>query len=238
MKINAVVFAFIVCVSVFALFLLPNGGVAHADNVVDPDAVAVLESSCEYARAHGFTSSTYGEITARVFGIKYVQRVYGQRVVKDGDYSEHAESVSTFVKAALKKSYAGGKYYVAHGSIKRGNAVYPELSEISESDYLASYGAPPLGLIKYVLDGTVVSARKTGENEYTYALDPQKSTVNCAVGVRSAIGSDSLPEYGSVEVVLYTDGVKPVRTLCRERMRVDKFGGTECSAVYEEKFEF
>ncbi len=235
-RIYAIFFVFAALIIGFS-FIPVRVGVSYADNV-DDAAMRVLKRSCEFANSHGFKTSLYGEIEARVFGIKYLQRVYGEREVGGGNYTEHAESVSTFVKAALKKSVSDGRYYVSHGKFKRGKAVYPELSELSRDDYLALYGEPPTGLIKYDIEGNIVSARRTGENEYTYVLDPQKSTVNSGIGVKTALGSKSFPEYGSVEVVLYLDGFKPVRTVCRESMRVDKFGGTACSAVYEEKFEF
>ncbi|MCH5350564.1 MAG: hypothetical protein J1F39_01165 [Clostridiales bacterium] len=220
-----------VCFSVF----FPAVGHSASAEEIDPEAVKILENACAYAREHGFTSSMYGEVEARVFGIKYVQRIYGDREVKGESYSERAESVSAFVKTALKRSYSDGKYYVSHGKFARGKAEYPPLAEVKESEYLSRYGAPPLGLLRYEIDGNILSARKTGENEYTFTLDPQKSTVNAGVGVKSALGSDKAPKYSSVKVVLTVDGIKPVKTVCRERLKVDKFGGVECSAMYEEK---
>ena len=225
---------FAVCIFAF----LPSGGFSSAvAEELDASAVGVLEKCCDYADSHPFSTSAYGEVTARVFGIKYLQTIYGDRHVNGGEYSERAESVSSFVKAAIKKSRSGGRYFVSHGAFKRGKAVYPDRKELTESDYLASYGAPPLGLLKYELDGNILSAKKVGDNEYVYTLDPVKSTVNCAIGVKTMLGG-SLPKYRSVEVVLYTDGAKPIKTVCRERLFVDKFGGVECSATYEETFRF
>ena len=230
------IYAAAIALAVFIVFIaaVPSGSHSAYAEEVDTDAVSVLESVSKYASSRGFTSTMYGEVTARVFGIKYVQRVRGERKIKGGDYFERAESVSSFVKAAIEKSRSRGRYYVSHGKFDGNRAEYPDAVELSEADYVASYGYPPLGLIKYDWKGNILSARKTGEGEYTYTLDPHKSTVNSAVEVRTALGCKALPEYRSVEVVLYTDGVKPIKTVCREVLVVDKFGGVECSAVYEE----
>ena len=241
MKNNRVLLSFCAlafALAVFAVYgavFFPVGSYSASAEEVDPAAVEVLERACDYASEHGFTASMYGEVEARVFGIKYVQKIYGEREVTNGNYSERAESVSAFVKTAIKRSYLDGKYYVSHGKFSRGKAKYPALKEISKKEYLSHYGAPPLGLIRYELDGNILSAVKSGENEYTYTLDPKNSTVNSAVGVKSALGSAKSPKYSSVEVVLYVDGIRPVKTVCREKLTVDKFGGVACSAVYEEK---
>lgn len=229
-------FTFVLAVlAVYSSVFFPIGAPAAFAEEIDSEAVKVLENACAYAKERGFSASMYGEVEARVFGIKYVQKIYGDREVSGDNYSERAESVSAFVKTAIKRSFDGGKYYVSHGKFSRGKAKYSSPVEVKESEYLKRYGAPPLGLIRYELDGNIVSARKTGENEYTYSLDPKNSTVNSAVGVKSMLGSDKSPEYRSVEVVLYVDGIRPVKTVCREKLLVDKFGGVECSAVYEEK---
>ena len=110
--------------------------------------------------------------------------------------------------------------------------------EYTEEDYIAAYGKPFIGLIKYELDGAVISSRKIADGEYEYELDPSRATVYAKNEVRTTIDAKSFPEYRSVSFVLVTDGDRPVEVTTREKFKVDKFGGTTCTAEYKERFYF
>ncbi len=79
---------------------------------------------------------------------------------------------------------------------------------------------------------------RVGENEFRFELDPAIATEYSKNAVKTALGGKSFPFYSHVSFTLFTDGDRPLKTVCNEKKRVNKFGGTNCTAVYTEMFAF
>ncbi len=226
---------------VFAVF--PFGAVvAHAEPDASPsldaEAMSALSSCFEYAETHDFSVKQTGTVKARVFGIPYTQTVVGTRIKSCDSYCETVESVSAFVKAALKKTVEFGRYFAARGKIKRGKAHYSAPVEYSRDEFSALYGKPDPSFLPYVADGTVLAARKVGEGVFEFDLSPDGATALSRNAVRTMLGGKSYPSYSAVSVTLTVRDGKPLRTESREQFRINKFGGTNCTAVYIEDWKF
>ena len=215
-----------------------NKAKAMAVSAVDCEAMRVLGCCNAYVAANRCSTKLNGKIKARVMGIPYTQKLRGNRTVDGTKYTEVAESVSALVKAAVKRERQDGVYYVYQGTYKNKAFSYDSPQQLSRSSYVAKYGQPFTGVVKYNLDNTVLQAVKTGENTYKFTLDPNKSTAYSRNEVKTVLGGKQYPQYNSVEFTLVTDGDRPVKVTCVEKFRIDKFGGTDCTAEYVESFIF
>lgn len=217
---------------------IPEATVVSAD--VDAEAVRVLGCCDAYTAANAFTADMTGTVKASVLGVPYTQKIYGSRTVERGGegFTQIAESTSALVKAAVKRQQRDGKYYVSRGSYKNKSFSYGDEQELSKSNYIAQFGQPFTGVIKYCLSNSIISAQKIDDNTYSYVLDPAHSTVYTRNEVKTTLGGSSYPEYKSVRFTLTTDGERPIRVVCTEKFKIDKFGGTNCTAEYTETFTF
>ncbi len=204
----------------------------------DCDAERALNNCIAYCDGRDFDTALDGKVKARVFGIPYTQSVTGGRSVRGGDCHDTAESSSAFVKAAIKKEYVGGRYFVTLGDYKKKRFVYGEPQEMNAAEYIASYGKPCVGLVKYELGGAVIESKCLGNGEYEFELDPSRATAYCRNEIKAALKSKSYPEYESVTLHLVADGEKPIKVTVTEKLRVEKFGGTFVTAEYTETFDF
>lgn len=205
---------------------------------LDDEALSALSVCRAYLDGHAFSTKLDGSIRAKVFGIPYTQKLCGGREVSGSNVCERGESASALVKAAVMTELRDGAYYVSRGAYRGKSFVYDDMREISRSEYYAAFGKPVSGLVKYELDGSVIGAKTTGENTYTYYLDPSRATVYSRCSVKTALDSKSFPEYDAVEFTLYTDGSRPVRVSVRESFNVDKYGGAHCVCTYSESFVY
>ncbi len=205
---------------------------------IEPQAIVALHTAEAYVQDNAFTAKMNGTIKARVFGIPYTQKVHGERTCADGDYDERAESVSALVKAAVKRRVEDGKYFTAQGKYRRKSFDYGDPAEMSREDFVASYGKPCLGVVKYETDGAITEAKRVEDGVYSFTLDVKRATEYCKNAVRTMLKGDSYPEYEEVKFTLYMDGNRPTRVTGVEKFRVDKFGGTHCTVEYTEEFSF
>lgn len=206
---------------------------------VDAEAMRVLGCCNAYAVANDFSTTMTGSVKARVVGVPYTQKIYGGRTVgRDGAFTDVAESKSALVKAAIKRERRDGKYYVSRGDYKNKAFRYNAEQPMSEKNYTAQYGQPFTGIVKYRLENAVVSAMAVGDNVYKFVLDPAQSTLYSRNEVKTTLGGKSYPKYSYVEFTLTVDGDRPVKVTTVEKFRVDKFGGTDCTAEYTELFSF
>lgn len=236
----AVLIVMLACTAFIPTLLSKNSveGASARTSGIDDDAMRVLGCCNAYVAANDFSTTMRGTVKARVLGIPYTQRVVGGRKVSGEDYTEFAESTSALIKAALKRERRDGEYYVAHGEYKNKRFHYGKAEELSKDDYAKAYGQPFTGTVKYCIDNAIVKAVKSGENSYRYTLDPARATVHSKNEVRTTLGGKSFPVYKSVEFTLITDGERPIKVTCTEKFRIDKFGGTDCTAEYTEIFKF
>ncbi len=206
---------------------------------VDGEAMRVLGCCNAYAAANGFTTTMTGTVKAKVVGVPYTQKIHGGRTVgRDGTFTDVAESTSALVKAALKRERRDGKYYVSRGDYKNKAFRYDTEKPMSEKNYMARYGQPFTGIVKYKLDNAIISATVVGDNVYKFVLDPAQSTIYSRNEVKTTLGGKSYPKYSRIEFTLTVDGERPVKVTSTEKFRVDKFGGTNCTAEYTETFHF
>ena len=205
---------------------------------VDEEAMRVLGCCNAYVAKSGFKTTMNGTVKASVVGVPYTQKIHGGRTI-DGDiYTDVAESTSALVKAALKRERRNGVYYVSRGDYKNKSFNYDNKKQLSKANYIAQYGQPCTGIVKYNLENTVIYAEKISDGKYRFVLDPIHATIYCRNEIKTTLGGKSYPEYKSVEFTLITDGEKPVKVTTTEKFKVDKFGGTECTAKYTEVFDF
>ncbi|MDE7107795.1 MAG: hypothetical protein K2O39_05670, partial [Clostridiales bacterium] len=115
---------------------------------------------------------------------------------------------------------------------------YNNEQPLSEKNYKARYGQPFTGIVKYKLENAVISATVVGDNVYKFVLDPSKATIYSRNEVKTTLGGKSYPKYSRVEFTHPTDSERPVKVTATEKFRVDKFGGTNCTAEYTEVFNF
>ncbi len=210
---------------------------ATPSNTIDREAVRVLNNCRAFAASHDFETQMSGTIKARVFGIPYKITASGGRTVKDGDLESVAESVSAFVKAGVKRQVKDGKLYSSNGTYKRKRFSYSEPQEYSYNDYVSKFGKPDTGLVKYELDGNILSAEKTSDTTFRFTLE-QRAAKYSGNEVKTTLGVDKPPEYELIELTLEADGDKPTRVTVHEVFTVDKFGGTRCDATYSESYTF
>lgn len=213
---------------------------ATAGSEVDAEAMRVFGCCNAYVAANAFRTNMTGTVKARVVGVPYTQIVHSERTVDSasGKYTDIAESTSALVKTAVKRERRDGVFYVSHGSYKNRTFSYGDEQELSKTNYIAQYGQPFTGVVKYNMENSVICAEKTDDNCYRYVLDPAHSTVYSRNEVKTTLHAKSHPEYKSVEFTLMTDGNRPVKVTCTEKFRIDKFGGTDCTAEYNETFYF
>ena len=204
----------------------------------DAEAMRVLGCCRAYCAANDFDTKLAGTVRARVFGIPYVQNVSGVRSVRADGYVETLESASALVKAAVKKQVSDGKYLVSTGEYKNKKFVFGKPKELTRADFTSAYGLPATGLVKFVLDGAVVSAEQTDKNEYRYVLDVARATEYSRNEYKTLLGGKSYPQYDSVEFTIVTDGERAAKITVREKFRINKCGGTSCTAVYSEVFDY
>ena len=206
---------------------------------VDKEAMRALGYCNAFIGANSFSTAMNGSVKASVVGVPYTQKIKGKRTVNaDGSFTDIAESKSALVKAAIKREYKDGNYFVSLGEYKKKAFKYGKGETLSKAGYIAKYGKPFTGLVKYNIENAVISAQPVGENTFKFVLDPDKATEFCRNEVKTMLGGKSYPTYKSVEFTLTTDGEKPIKVVSVEKFRVDKFGGTECTAKYEENFVF
>lgn len=231
--------ALLACMSVLAFLPTMRGRTRTvAARSADADAVAALNACRAYAAAHDFTTETVGVIKARAFGIPYSQKVTGGRKKCGAHCVEIAESRSALAKAALKKETDADSFLVTLGKYDGKKAVYGEPTELTREGYVAAYGMPNDGLFKYELDGAIISSEHVGDGVYKYTLDPTRAARFSRNEIKTTVGGKTYPDYGSIEITLYTDGERPLKTTVCEKFRVEKFGGTSCTAEYTETFRF
>lgn len=211
---------------------------AISARAVDSEAMRVLGCCNAYVAANGFKTTMSGAIRASVVGVPYTQKIRGSRTVDSNSYIEVAESVSALVKAAIKRERRDGAYYVSHGTYKNKAFKYDDEQKLSRSSYVAQYGQPFTGVVKYNIENTITQATRVSDNTYTYTLDPNRATVYSRNEVKTTLGGKTYPHYKSVEFTLVTDGDRPVKVTSTEKFRIDKFGGTDCTAEYTEVFNF
>lgn len=212
--------------------------VSYAAMNNDEGALCAL-GCCQAAVAtRAFETSMTGAVKARVFGLPITQRVTGGRTVDGENFCERAESVSAFVKAGMLRECREGTLGAVRGAYKHKRFEYGKVQPLSRDSFIETYGKPNTALVKYELEGAVISAETIGENTYRYVLDPTRATAYCRNEVRTLLGSKSYPKYESVEFTLVTDGEFPLSVTVKEKFEADKFGGTKCSAEYTEVFTF
>jgi len=229
-----------IAILIAAAFVFGGGaGVTTAsESAVDPEAVRVFNAARAYLSSRDFETGMTGTVKARVFGIPYTQKVRGSRAVKDGVYTDTAESASAFVKTAVRKTVTGDEYSVAHGDYKRKQFVFGTSEPVCREDYVAAYGKPNTGLIKYEADGAIVKAVKESDDVYTFELDPTRAATYCRNEIKTALDTESYPDYSLIKFTLFTDGERPVKITACEKFRVDKMGGIDCTVEYTETFEY
>ncbi|MBD5132569.1 MAG: hypothetical protein HDT28_08310 [Clostridiales bacterium] len=233
----ALVLAFVAtAIAVTAIFLPRRTVEAVAnDNALDSDAMRVLSVCREYALSHDFDTEMTGAIKAKAFSIPFSQSVSGGRKVRGGGVVDTAESISTLVKAAIKKECSANKYSVSRGEYKNGAFVYSGAVEYDRDGYIAAYGLPPTGLVKYELDNAIIGAVKVDDRTYKFTLDPGGGSVYCKNEVNTVLGAKKT-EYTAIEFTLITDGSRALEITSTEKFDVEKFGGTNVTAEYTEKF--
>lgn len=214
-----------------------TGASAYA-RTTDEEALRVLGCCRTVAATERFETTMTGTIKARVFGIPYTQKVTGKRFVDGDEFTEISESVSAFVKVAVRREKNADGFFVSHGEYKKKRFAYGAPKSISRKEYVTLYGLPFTELVKYDLDGSIVSASTAGENTFKYVLEPRRATEYSRNEVKTVLGGKSYPKYESVEMTLVSDGERAQRITVKEKFRVDKFGGTECVAEYTEIFKY
>lgn len=216
-----------------------NSIAVAANHELDPEAIRVLGCCRAYASSNDFQTTMSGSIKAKVFGLPYTQKVYGSRKVSGDDFTEVAESVSTFVKAGIRRGCTDGKYTIARGNYKKKSFTYGTPTELDRDGYVNAYGMPAIGIVRYELDNSVIGASKVDDNTFRYVLDVRKATAYSRNEVKTTVGSNSYPEYESVEFTLTTDpSNRAIKITAVEKFRIDKFGGTHCTATYTETFNY
>ena len=208
------------------------------ESTLDVEAMQALGAAGAYVAANDFETTMSGAIKAKVVGIPYTQKVHGKRTVSGDCFCDVAESTSALVKAAVKRERKDGGYYVSKGNYKCKSFSYPDGEKLSHDSYVKKYGQPFTGIVKYNLNNTILKAEKIGANKYVFTLDPAQSTLYSRNEVRTTLGGKSYPKYESVMFTLTTDGERPVKVTATEKFKIDKFGGTDCTAQYTEVFKF
>lgn len=213
---------------------------ASAGSAMDSEAMRILSCCNAYLAANSFSTTMNGTVKASVLGVPYTQKIHGGRTVDCacGDFTDTAESKSALVKAAIKRERRDGNYYVSRGEYNKKAFSYNAEQSLSKNGYLAQYGQPFTGIVKYNLENTVISAKAVGAGVYKFVLDPAQSTLYSRNEVKTMLGGKSYPTYKGVEFTLVTDGDRPVKVTTREKFKIDKFGGTNCTAEYTEIFQF
>ncbi|MCH5165291.1 MAG: hypothetical protein J1G01_02700 [Clostridiales bacterium] len=205
---------------------------------VDQEAMRVLGVCKAYAASNDFESSMNGKIKAKVFGIPYTQKIKGKRTVSGDNFCDVEESVSAIVKVGIKRECVDGKYTASRGDYKNKKFVYKSGREYDKDGYVAAYGRPLTGIVKYELDGAIISAEQLSEDTFRYTLDARRATAYARNEVKTTVGGNEYPIYESVQFTLTFDGKRAVKIVSGEKFRINKFGGTNCTAEYTEIFDY
>ena len=231
-----------VIVVLMGLAFLPLSNRADTDALaagreVKGDAVQALYDCAEYAERNGFNAELTGTVKARVVGVPYTLNVRGERRVNGAEFASVRESVSPAVKRGYKTECVEGEYRVYRGTFDKatGEFVYGTPETIDKTSFTATYGDPS-ALFRYNIDGNILSAERVGENVYRYTLDPVAAD-SCKAEVGMLAKCKTPPEYNSIELTLITDGTRAVKISAVEKFRLDKLGGVDCVAEYEENFK-
>lgn len=229
-----------VCLSFLPAIRKPGGDASAAAYAMrtDEEALRVLGCCRVKTCTERFETTLSGTVKARVFGIPYTQNITGMRAVDCDDFTEKSESASAVAKAAVCREKNADGFFVSRGTYKKNKFVYSGKEKIDRETYVDRYGSPNTDLVKYDLDGAIISATALGNNRYRYVLDPHRATELSRNEVRSLLGGKSYPDYKSVEFILHCDGEYPTAVTVKEKFRVDKFGGVDCTLEYTEKFKF
>lgn len=229
--------AAVVCACAAAVFSAANLPcyTARADTV-NVAAVRMLSNCTNYAYTHAFETTMTGSIKAKVFGIPYKQTVTGSRSVNGENVVEEYQTVSAFVKTAIKKECGNDEYLRSTGDYKRGGFAFSQPVAMTRGEFIEQYGMPNTGLVKYETANSIISA-ECADNRYSFNLDPSRATRYTKNEICSALNAQSV-RVDSVRITVYTDGEKPIRVESEERFFVDKFGGVSCTAQYCETFSF
>lgn len=212
--------------------------VANSARSTDSAAVDVFEKCAEYASEHGFTTKLTGNVKASVLGVPYNVKVRGGREVNGDEFCDVTEGISALVKFGQKKQYAGGEYTVSRGTYKDKQFTYADPTPIAHDSYVDSYGMPPTGLVRYVTDGTIISAEQVDENTFVYTLDAARATEYYRREGRTVLNCDECPTYKSITLTLVTDGERAIKITADEKIRVPKFGGIDCTATFTEVYSY
>ena len=86
---------------------------------VEPEAMRVLGCCTAFIGANDFSTTMSGSVKASVVGVPYTQKINGRRTVGANTFTDIAESKSALVKAAVKREYKDGSYYVSRGEYKK-----------------------------------------------------------------------------------------------------------------------
>lgn len=236
---STVAVAFIALLIGLAFLPAVRGGatvaVAYAER--DGEAMRVLGCCRAYAATHDFQTTIEGKIKARVFGIPYTLEVRGGRNVNGDEFCDVQESVSALVKKGLKRRCVGGEYFATIGEYKNKSFVYNESSAVPREQYIAEYGMPSVGICKYSLDDSVISATCAGDGVYVFKLDPHRAAAYSRNEIKTLLDC-AYPEYESVELTVVSDGERVLKVTACEKFRVNKFGGTHCTLTFGETFSY
>lgn len=203
----------------------------------DGEAMRVLGCCGAYAATHDFQTTLDGKIKARVFGIPHTLTVRGGRTVNGDDFCDVQESVSALVKKGLKRQCLDGKYSAVFGEYKNKSFAYGEPTSTTRDGYIAAYGKPSVGICKYELENSVISATCAGDGVYVFKLDPRRATAYSRNEIKTVLDCSD-PEYESVELTVVSDGERATKITVCEKFRVDRFGGTHCAFTYSEVFSY
>lgn len=212
--------------------------VSARSSAIDPEAIRVLNCCKAYAAVNDFSTKLDGSIKAKVYGIPYTQAVSGTRTVEGEEFCFVTESASAFVKAGMKKQCENGEYSVTNADYKSRAFVYGAPKKFNRDKYVATYGKPSTGLVKYELEGSIISAERVDGDTFRFVLDARRATRYSRNEVRTILGGKSFPEYEAVEFTLTVDGERAVKITSIEQFTVDRMGGTHCTAQYTEVFEY
>lgn len=204
----------------------------------DSAAIAALDKCEEYASNHAFSTRLTGTVKASVLGVPYTVKAHGGRTVNGNEFSDVTESVSAAVKFGQTKRCKNGRYEVMRGKYDGDGFKYGTPTAISRDEYIRRYGMPPIGLTKYITDGTIVSAAQVDEHTFTYTLDAARATEYYRCEGKTVLGCSECPTYESVTITLVTDGERAIKITAEEKLRAPKFGGINCTATFTEVYEY
>ncbi|MBP5307595.1 MAG: hypothetical protein J6Z34_00480, partial [Clostridia bacterium] len=205
-------------------------------------AVEYLERAEEVFSAQtNYKSVMNGEVTAKVLGFPYEQKIYNRRDFSDGKLLVLASSKSAIVNVAEERYYGADSVRIRRqtsaSEINGDDTVWegaPE--ELSKGDYIEKYGLYPAKTTDYVINAeTVLSAVKEtfadGVTAVNVSLDPDKATEYYKRQVKTMASSGSYPVFKTVALAFYTDAYDRVtRVEINETYDIKKIGNLTCTA--------